>query len=386
MLNQTALTEFTGINFRSLARIKEPVCLSIFLPDTRMRGDHEHRRTLLEGLVSQAEQLLRARGFESAIAHDLLAPLQALNEDGFWQQTRESMAIFRTVDSLQLFSASLPLQQRVVVGHRLFLKPLLRSLTRKRRYYVLAVSDNLVRLFQCRETECVQLHSDDLPSGLKNTLKSRDFSPSLQGHTSKSSNRKVLTHHGHAALVEDTHENRVRYCRQIDSGVHRLIGHSDEPLILACVRELFAGYQQVNTYPRLLPEPIPGSPDRLTPESLHSAAQAILDSELEKEIARARSSYIELENTEQSSANADAILTAASDGRIQTVLMADEAEMWGVIDRSSGGLRLAIGTESPSREELLNVIAVESVANGGLVYSLPLDSMPHGKPVVALFR
>jgi hypothetical protein len=381
------ITEFTSADFRSLAEVKEPVCLSLFIPHAGgEQAALAHSTPAIKDLLRQAEEALRARAVHSAEIHEWLAPLQDLFATDLWHGTAQGLAIFRTRRSFRPFFVPLRVASRVVVGDRFFLKPLTSCLTRIRRYYVLAISDNAARLFHCRDAECTELNSDKLPGSLEEALSTRDFSSRLQGHTSKASTRKVITYHGHSAPIEDVHENRRIYCRQVGAVMRELIGQSSEPLVLACVKELFVEFQQVNTYLHLASEPIAGNPDRLSPADLHEAAQKIVDSEAQKQIAQAVAQYTELQDTNQTTANAEAILEAAVNGRVRTVFVAEDAEMWGTLDQSPGATRLAIGSQGFEHEEFLNRIAIQTVTHGGIAYTLPLASMPSGKPVAALFR
>jgi hypothetical protein len=386
MPTRLEIREFTGADFRSLAEVEEPVCLSMFV--SQGGGEQAalaHHDLPLKDLVRQADDALRAGNVPSAEIHDWLAPLEALLSMDRPSGTEQSFAILRTRSGLHAFIVPLRVSSRVVVGGRFFLKPLIPCLTRTRAYYVLAISDNASRLFRCREAESRELHSPKLPGSLEETLASRDFSPRLQGHTSRASARKVITYHGHSAPVEEIHENRRMYCRQLDAAVRDLLGQSSEPLVLACVKELFAEFQTIHTYPHVVSEPIRGNPDRLSQSELHEAAQRIIDSETEKQIARAVAEYT-VQNTDRASTNAEAIFEAALRGCVRTIFVADDAEMWGTLDQVTGATRLAIGSQSPERDEFLNWIAIQTVIHGGIAYALPLASMPSRKPVAALFR
>lgn len=176
------------------------------------------------------------------------------------------------------------------------------------------------------------------------------------------------------------------YCRRLNAAVHEFIGQSREPLVLACVHSLFIQFQQISTYPHLASEPIVGNPDRLSLSELHDAAQSIVDSETQQEIAKAVTEYTDLQHTQQASADAETIAEAACKGRISTVFVANDAEIWGTPDRSTSAIKLAVGNESPERDEFLNRIAIQTVMHGGIAYTLPLASMPCRKPIAALFR
>jgi hypothetical protein len=387
MSRSETVPQFRLSDFFLLAKVEEPQCLSVSIPNA---GGHDaslaHSEPALRGLLRTIRELLEAKGMPGLEIVDFIAPIQTLLSSSLWHGTEGSVVVFRSPSTFHYFSASFALPLRAVLDTRFFLKPLISYLKRIERYYVLAVSDNVAKLFHCNNSECVELSGDTLPVSLKEALGSRDFSPSLQGHVSGSSGKRFVTYHGHSAAVDDTHENRTMYCRQLAAGIHDTIGISGEPLILACVNNLFAEYQQVNRSPHLLAEHISGNPDRLTAPALHRAAQEIIESESRKANDKALSQYMDVQGTENTSDTAAVILESASEGQVRYAFIASDAEMWARIDRSNGSLRLSVGNEAPEHEELLNLIALETVRHGGVAHLLPLASMPSNKPVAALFR
>ncbi len=79
MLIHQEITEFTSADFRSLAEVEEPVCLSMFVPHAGSeQAALAHSAPALKDLLRQAEAALRARRVQSAEIHDSLAPLEGL--------------------------------------------------------------------------------------------------------------------------------------------------------------------------------------------------------------------------------------------------------------------------------------------------------------------
>jgi hypothetical protein len=315
-----------------------------------------------------------------------LAPIEELFTTEFWRGSERGLAVFRTGDSFHAFFAPYPVESRVIVGRRFFLKPLIPSLIDARAYYILAISDNRARLFRCRYAECTELPSDKLPTGIGEALASKDFSQRLQGHSSRASARKVLTYHGHSAPVEEIHENRQTYCRMLSNAVQEIIGNSTDPFVVACVKELFIEFKKVAKHFNLIDKAILGNPDRLSPVELHDAAQQIVDADTQKRVEQAAAEYAELRNTDRATTNVEVILEALSEGRVKTAFVARDAEVWATLDQSINPAKVAIGAQSPEREEFLNIIAIETLMQNGSIYTLPLASMPSGKPAAAVFR
>lgn len=387
MQTQSNLKELAAEDLLSMSKVEGRYCLSIFIPNA---GDGNwslsHRTSVAKALLRQIEDQLAASHVPSGARQECLASVEAfLVEWPVRHACEQTTTVFVVDGNLHAFCVPLELPLRVVAGKQLFLKPLLAQLNRTRQFYVLAISDNLARLFRCDGPECSEVQSAGFPSSLREALSSRNYSGSLQAHVSKASGDRIVIYHGHSAPIDDLHENRRIYCRDVNAGVHRLIGHSGEPLVLACVKELFAEYQQVNTYEGLVPTPVHGNPDELALGELHRAAQQIVDKRTDEQTLEALGAYLAA-NREHISENAAEIFSATAAGRVRSLFVAGDAEMWGSIEQSADGPQLVIGGEGPEHEELLNLMVIETMKHGGRVHSLPLQSMPFGKPVAALFR
>ena len=384
----TTIEEFTGTDFRSLAKVERPACVTFLIPNAGgEQASLAHSIPSINALFRQAEELLGHRGFEENATKALLAPIEkVLIDPDCWGGTERSVVVFAADEMCRWFVAPLMLRSRVLIGNHFYLRPLLPSLVRQRQYHILAMSENIVRLFSCRNEQCVEIHSEDLPGSLKEALSSKDFSSSLQAHSSGAGSQHRLTYHGHATAVEEVHKNRVTYCRYLDAAIKPLIGTSELPLVLACVKEFVPAFREVSTYSNLLPQAIIGNPDRLTPAFLHEAAQTIVDSKTKEEMQNAVAQYTNLQSSGLASCDAEAVLQYALDGLVRTAFVAEDAEMWGSLERSDGKLKIAVSSESPQHEEMLNLIAIQTVTHGGLVYALPLASMPDEKPAAAILR
>lgn len=182
MPNQPEIREFTGADFRSLAAVEQTVCLSMFVPNAGgEQAALAHGVPALKDLFRQAEKALLVRGVQSAEIDKWLGPLDRLLVPDLWRGTEPAVAVFRTRSSFYSFFVPARIASRVIVGNHFFLKPLIPGLTRVRRYYVLAISDNAARLFHCRDTECTEVHSEKMPGSLKEALPQRTFHPDYRG-------------------------------------------------------------------------------------------------------------------------------------------------------------------------------------------------------------
>src|SRR5439155_17315203 len=94
----------------------------------------------------------------------------------------------------------------------------------------------------------------------------------------------------------------------------------------------------------------------------------------------------EAKRTPRGSTQLDQILPAAHTGRVETLLVNADAQIWGRFVPQSGQTQVH---EEPQTgdEDLLDRAAVETYLNsGGAVHALSQHEMPNGSPIAAVFR
>lgn len=123
-------------------------CVSIYLPTEKMGVETQQNPIRFKNLIREAEEKLIAYGLRSQDARDLLQPAQELDNYDFWQHQSDGLAIFISNNFFSYYCLPLNFAELVVVSDRFHLKPLMQLLTGDGKFYILALSQNQVRLFQ----------------------------------------------------------------------------------------------------------------------------------------------------------------------------------------------------------------------------------------------
>src|SRR5687767_1179186 len=145
------MDQFTRDDLRALLRNDKTPCVSMLMPTTRETslGD----KTRWKNQIREAEERLKETGQRGPDAKDLLAAArERLDEEPFWLNVPVGgLAGFFAPGVAHVFRTPLPLQEKVVVGDRFHVKPLLPLLTAEGRFFVLALSMKHVRLLECTQ-------------------------------------------------------------------------------------------------------------------------------------------------------------------------------------------------------------------------------------------
>ncbi len=113
-------------DFESLLADHGGPCVSLFLPTFRAGAEARQGPIRLRSLLRAAQERLLGCGLLPAEIGALLAPAKDLVEDeAFWQHNADGVAIFCSADFFHAYRLPIRVRERVVVGRRFAIKPLL---------------------------------------------------------------------------------------------------------------------------------------------------------------------------------------------------------------------------------------------------------------------
>ncbi|MCB0153491.1 MAG: hypothetical protein KDF65_01750 [Anaerolineae bacterium] len=365
-------------------------CVSIFMPTHRLGPETRQDPIRLKNLVTTAEKRLISDGLRAPKTKTLLEPAHTLIDDnGFWQQQRAGLALFLGTDLFRSYRLPFQLEERLVVGHRFHLKPLLPLLGFEDQFYVLAVSQNEVRLFAGTRDSMEPVDLGDVATSLAEALRFDQPEKQQQLHTGTTSTtgagQRAAMFHGHGVGTDEAKENLLRFFQQLEQGVTARLHNSQAPLILAGVDYLFPIYQAANSYPHLSPQGITGNPEALSATELHKRAWPLVEANFKQAQRKAANRYQLLTGTNQVSNALTKIVPAAHYGQIETLFIAQGERQWGHFDPASNTLHLHLEATATS-DDVVDLAAVQTFLNGGVVYIVAPDEVPGGPPLAAIFR
>lgn len=366
------------------------LCVSILMPMHR-GADSRQDRILLKNLAQEAQDLIVARGQRRPDAITLLAPVTALLDDSdFWRQQAAGLAIYRSASTFKRYHLAQSPPQVAAVNTHFFIKPLLGQLGSEGIFYVLAISQNRLRLLQCSRQAMyeVPLEGLEVPQSLSETMKYDVVEKSMQWHSqtpvTTGGVRRAAMYHATSGPDGVTHKkDLLRYCQQVDRGLRAVLHNERAPLVFAGVDYLFPIYREANTYAALVDEPIGGNNDRLSGEQLRDRAWEIVEPRLKLEQLEAVEQFSRAANAGLASSNISEIVPAAYAGRVG-VLFADlGSSRWGKFVPPS---EVTVHSHRQNGDDdLADFAAVQTLLHGGQVFPAgPSDSST--MPLAAIYR
>jgi hypothetical protein len=308
------------------------------------------------------------------------------------QHQSDGLAIFLSSDQFRYYRLPFDFDELVVVSDRFHIKPLLPLLRGDGRFYVLALSQNEVRLIQGTRYSVSEIDLEGVPESLAEVLRYNDPEKRLQFHTSTltpgGKGGRPAVFHGHGvASADDPKDYISRYFHRVDEGLRDLLRDEQAPLVLVGVDYLLPIYREANTHPHLMDEGIEGNPEELRAEELHQQAWAIVQPLFMAAQKEAVAQYRQLAGagSERASNDLKEIVPAAYHGRVETLFVTVGLQQWGTFDPETNAVQLH-SKAKPGDEDLLDFVAVHTLLNGGTAYAVEPEKVPAEALLAAVFR
>jgi hypothetical protein len=364
----------------------------MFLPMHRGGVETLQNAVRCKNLLRQAEEQLLAGGLRPPQAEELLAPVQQLVKDyDFWQHQSAGLALFVAPAMFRLYRLPCAVAELVVVNQRFHIKPLLPLLSGERQFYVLALSQNQVRLFDCARYSVTEVDLPGIPKSRDEALKEDVVERQLQYHTRTQSfnapgaGERAAIFHGHGVGVDDAKERIMEYFRQVDHGLADVIEHKSAPIVLAGVEYLLPLYREVATSAQVIETGITGNPEGLRAEELQERAWPAVEPLFRKDQEEAAARYRRYAGTGLASNDLKEVVLAAYYGRVSTLFVADNVQQWGTFDPETQDVQVA-AEPALEYEDLLDCAALHTFLNSGTVYAVSPEQVPEAGPLAAVLR
>jgi hypothetical protein len=378
---------FSVDELKTLTEKPSGSCVSIYMPTHRMGTTTQQDPIRFKNLMRQAEELLVGGGLRGQDARDLLEQAKKLDNSEFWQYQSDGLAIFISTNVFRHYCLPLDFEELVVVTDRFHFKPLLPLLTSDGKFYILALSQNDVRLLQGTRYSVSEVDLEDVPQSIAEALKYDDPEKQFQFHTGtpQVGGDRAGMFHGQGAGNDEQKDRLLRYFRKVSGGLEELLKNQRSPLVLAGVDYLLPIYKEANNYPYLMDEGITGNPEELKAEELHSPAWEIVQPYFEQAEQNVINRYQELAGTGQTANNIQEVVSAAYYQRIESLFVPVGVQQWGLFNPSTSEIQLHQKHE-PGDEDLMDFAAIHTVLNGGTVYAVEPEKVPGDAPLAAVFR
>ena len=359
--------------FRELSRTRAAACVSLYVETTPLSQHIDAARIELHNLLKEAcRQLAEGQAGKATIAAIQEPILDLIDDDEFWRFQANSLAVLSTPERVLTFRLANRLTAQVEVSDRFHLKPLLRALTFPHTAFVLALSENAVRLLEV------------LPSGPPVEVKV----PGLPNDAASAAGKSTLNDRSPSGRIQGSEGQKIRltqYARKVDAAIRPVLAGRHTPLLLAATEPLASLYRLVNSSVDLAADTIRGNPDRTTDADLAGAAREQLDRLYAAEIAAFGALFAARAAERRTTSDLSDAARAATFGAIEAILVDIDEVVIGTVDETSGAVTFA---DRPGRNSygVVDEIAGRALASGAKVLGVRKADIPGGAHLAAILR
>lgn len=358
---------------RALHAARADACVSIYLATTPLTQDVKASRIAFGNHIRTALAQLEVSGLDKRRRALLEAELGALREDdAFWRLQAHSLAVLATPDSVRTFRLATAVADTVEVSDRFHLKPLLRAIAFPQHAFVLALSENAVRLVEVfADLPAVRVGVPGLPTSAADAVGRASVNNLTQG-------TRIADAQGQTVLLR-------QYARGVDACLRPVMAGRETPLILAATDPLGSIFRAVNSYPAVTPEGISISPDRLSEDELASAARTILDRVYAREIDTAKSLFQTRQGQRRATTDIGEAARAATNGAVEVLLVDIDRVIHGTVSEVDGAVSLAAAA-GPASYDVIDEIAGRALLAGAKILGVRRSDIPGDAPLAAILR
>jgi hypothetical protein len=358
----------TKTELATLANLREPNIVSIYLPTTPVTPEAHKDSITLSNLAKSAVERLEGLGAAKSDIGSISDQLDDIVEDfDFWANQGHGLGVIVTPTHHWTFRLPQSPEESLTIGDRPAVIPLAAAMSEVTAFQVLALSEGKVRLIDVegdlppREINVSELPESAADHAGKSSINDRSYSNRLGGGEGKN------------ILI-------TAYARAVDKALRPVLRGDDRPLVLVATQPINSIYRQLNSYPALFSVGVEVSPDEMTPKELAEA------------IEPARRAYFEQLDTQRAELveqrrgqfrlreDLAGVARAAAVGAIDTLFVdRDYAELGSISE--AGDLDLSAHSY-PVVEDLIAMV----LATNGEVVAVDSSRLPAAHPLFAVLR
>jgi Bacterial archaeo-eukaryotic release factor family 11 len=379
--------------FKVLAATKDDVCVSLFVATSPFGDRAEANRVAFKDLAREALAQLQQAGIDRRRIEPIAGRLGHLSGtilentddnkfryrerdpsaeiDEFWRAQANGLAVLATPETMRTFRLPNRPSPLAEVAGRFHLTPLIRAMVEPHDIFVLALSENHVRLVHAFvNLPPVRVQVTGLPKSAKDATGRPSVNVrSPHGRIHGWEGQKVLLH---------------QYARKVDQAVRSALAGRTAPLVLAAAEPLASIFRSVSSYPRLVEDMIGGSPDDVSDRQLEDAALPILDRLYTRELKAILARYDELK-PRRATTDVSYAAHAATAGALDQLLVDLDTNIPGVVSDIDGTVTYSTA-DNVETYSVIDEVARRALCTGARVLGGKRDELPDRAPLVAVLR
>lgn len=371
------LERLTQRDFINLINVQEGPCASIYLP--RLKD-----KTLpieYEALVRRVSHLLLSDEREEQ-KNKILETLYNFDPSEHFLSSSKGMAIFVNKNWAGYFTSDLETPSKVVVADSFHLRPYFDEISEDFRFNVLMLTGTEAHFYSCQGTSGNEAHTFLYHHG--------PHANSIHWRHSEGTETLQLPHlRSLRGRGKDDNQNKRKssnkiFLKTVEAKISGEYKFKDIPLYIATSENLYRAYKEVTHHAHVHFLKVDVAKQEFHIQThIHQAVEHI------KKALREHKEAIkeQFQDPSQSKLMTDDLLKisrAAINGKIRTLFIMENFEIWGEISTKSGDFTTHEKQLNSHDDDILDDIACQVIRQGGEVVVLNRKNMPTQRPAAAI--
>lgn len=334
-------------SLKSLFESYEGTHISVYISNN---GDIDEIKSQLSRAKNEIYEFL----YDSLNAESrkkIMEPFESLLMDtSILKKMNSNIGIFRNSKSFRILNLPIQVNYQCHVATSFHVKPLLKWLQIDREYLLLGYKDQSLELYYGNQTSLKKIDVFLLPSHQmikKNKLKSSSF------------------HWLNDWMLDCTQNFQPK-------------------LFLAGPKNIMQQISQILKYPNLVSEPISTDYNESMLSDINQKIRNILYLEARSSISKSLLEFHIAEDFNLTEKNIFEIAKTAVQGKVKKLIVAEELNIHGTINRKNGDLNIHPYDLDHKDDDLLDDLAQNVLLHGGQVIVAPRSQIPDERPIMAI--
>ncbi|MCR3905761.1 MAG: hypothetical protein NUK62_01845 [Tenericutes bacterium] len=365
---------------------KKAPLISIYQETSRHLTENKRDALVFKNLVKEVEKSLLEKYDKKEIKPLVEMFSELENSSTFWSHTFDGIAIFASLDECIIYNLKKPINTFAVVSDSFHIKPLIHYFQIAKTYQILDLDAHHFQIFEGTPYHIEKIELDDKIPTTKDEILGTEKTDSYQTHGTYGGATGKSTFHGHGGKKDEVEIDLERFFRHVDHIVDENVSkQSKYPLILLAPSEYHTLFIERSNNQYLQSKAISGSYETLGKEETMKQIESFTKDILNQKINQLIDQYHQLRTKEKSTDQLIEIISAAIDGRVETLFIESNKMISGRIDPINKKMKTKALT-NPDVDDILDDLAQYTLEKSGNVFILNKEDMPTDSGVAAIYR
>lgn len=362
-----------------LTSVNDGPCISIYIPAM----DERTMKFEYEALVRRATHLLKFDKRE-ALREQLITKLNNFNPSEHLTSPDKGLAVFVNKHWSSFYVSGREMPSKTVVADSFHLKPLLDDLQGNLHFHMLVIIPGEAVLFNCDSGKATELHTFLYHQGQNACSlhwKHQDETETTQLPYIQSRTRGRGTQD---SKFKNSHQKL--FLKFIEAKISKEPSYKAIPLLIFSSDPVFQSFKEITSQGNYIHCKIDDTHGIPRAVALMNEAEVQLQKSQQLKKDSSKQSLNDLTKKRLLEEDLFKISKAALSGKVKTLYLRDNSEIWGHLRRKSGEITFHEKQVDAKDDDILDDIACEVIRHGGEVMVLANKEMPTRSPAAAILQ